>query len=85
MDSLEFWFNSSRNLKKGQKPIKHTKFGDMMKKWNEVRLFGLMSALLLGLFAAQTIYAAGISSSPLPQSLGQGFNQDGLKRIDAYF
>ena len=58
---------------------------DMMKKLNVVHSLGSMSALLLGLFAAQAIYAAGISSSPLPQSLGQGFNQDGLKRIDAYF
>ena len=56
-----------------------------MKKWNEVHLLGLMSALLLGLLTAQTVSAASMSSSPLPQNLGQGLNQEGLKRIDAYF
>jgi CubicO group peptidase (beta-lactamase class C family) len=49
-------------------------------------LAATLSAGLIGLLASGAIYAAD-AKAPLPLSgtPGQGFTQDGLKRIDAFF
>ena len=48
---------------------------------------GLTIALGLGLLANTPLFAAETSKAPLPLSAkpGQGFTQDGLKKIDAFF
>ena len=44
-------------------------------------------SLIAGLLASTTLFAADTSKAPLPLSAtpGQGFSQEGLKRIDAFF
>jgi len=56
-----------------------------MNKYIVMNSLKLVSALFLGLIFSQSIYASNANNSPLPQNPGQGFNPDGLKRIDAYF
>jgi CubicO group peptidase (beta-lactamase class C family) len=55
-----------------------------MKKFQQI---GLAAALSFGLMTTGVGFAADISKAPLPLSStpGQGFTQEGLKRIDAFF
>ena len=43
------------------------------------------ASLIAGLLASTAIFAADAPKTPLPISAGQGFSQEGLKRIDAFF
>jgi len=43
------------------------------------------ASLIAGLLASATIFAADATKTPLPMNAGQGFSQEGLKRIDAFF
>ena len=43
------------------------------------------ASLIAGLLASASIYAADAPKTPLPMNAGQGFSQEGLKRIDAFF
>ena len=43
------------------------------------------ASLIAGLLASATIFAADAPKTPLPMNAGQGFSQEGLKRIDAFF
>ena len=43
------------------------------------------ASLIAGLLISTTIVAADNPKTPLPMSAGQGFTQEGLKRIDAFF
>jgi len=43
------------------------------------------TSLITGLLASVCIYAADAPKTPLPMNAGQGFSQEGLKRIDAFF
>ena len=43
------------------------------------------ASLIAGLLISTTIVAADNPKTPLPLSAGQGFTQEGLKRIDAFF
>ncbi len=43
------------------------------------------ASLIAGLLASACIYAADAPKTPLPMNAGQGFSQEGLKRIDAFF
>ena len=43
------------------------------------------ASLIAGLLISTTIFAAETLKTPLPMSAGQGFTQEGLKRIDAFF
>ena len=43
------------------------------------------ASLIAGLLASASIFAADASKTPLPMNAGQGFSQEGLKRIDAFF
>ena len=43
------------------------------------------ASLIAGLLISTTIVAAENLKTPLPLSAGQGFTQEGLKRIDAFF
>ena len=43
------------------------------------------ASLIAGLLASASIYAADTPKTPLPMNAGQGFSQEGLKRIDAFF
>jgi CubicO group peptidase (beta-lactamase class C family) len=45
----------------------------------------LVGAIFLGLTFHQPIQAVNANNSPLPLNIGQGFNQEGLKKIDAFF
>jgi CubicO group peptidase (beta-lactamase class C family) len=56
-----------------------------MKKFQAFGRITLIGALSIGLFASQSLFAADLAKSPLPQSPGQGFSQEGLKKIDAFF
>ena len=53
----------------------------------KLQVIGLAVALGTGLLSSSTLFAADASKAPLPLSStpGQGFTQDGLKRIDAFF
>ena len=55
-----------------------------MKKFQQI---GLAATLSFGLMTTGAGYAADTSKAPLPLSStpGQGFTQEGLKRIDAFF
>ena len=55
-----------------------------MKKFQEI---GLAAAFSFGLMTTGAGFAADTSKAPLPLSStpGQGFTQEGLKRIDAFF
>jgi len=55
-----------------------------MKKLQAISLIG---GLFAGLMASATLFAADTSKAPLPLSAtpGQGFSQEGLKRIDTFF
>ena len=44
-----------------------------------------VASLIAGLLASASIYAADAPKTPLPMNAGQGFSQEGLKRIDAFF
>jgi CubicO group peptidase (beta-lactamase class C family) len=65
-------------------PIKNRKLGDIMNQSVTLSL-RLVSTVLLGLICHQPIQAANPNSTPLPLVPGQGFNQEGLKKIDAFF
>jgi len=41
--------------------------------------------LIVGLLASASIFAVDAPKTPLPMNAGQGFSQEGLKRIDAFF
>ena len=43
------------------------------------------ASLIAGLLASASIFAADAPKTPLPMNAGQGFSQEGLKRIDAFF
>jgi len=43
------------------------------------------ASLIVGILASASIYAADAPKTPLPMNAGQGFSQEGLKRIDAFF
>ena len=43
------------------------------------------ASLIVGILASASIYAADAPKAPLPMNAGQGFSQEGLKRIDAFF
>lgn len=43
------------------------------------------ASLIAGLLASAAIFAADAPKTPLPMNAGQGFSQEGLKRIDAFF
>ena len=43
------------------------------------------ASLIAGLLASASIYAANAPKTPLPMNAGQGFSQEGLNRIDAFF
>lgn len=43
------------------------------------------ASLITGLLASAAIFAADAPKTPLPMNAGQGFSQEGLKRIDAFF
>jgi len=45
----------------------------------------LFTGVVVGLLAGTTLAYAQTSKSPLPSSAGQGFTQEGLKRIDTFF
>lgn len=45
----------------------------------------LLATAVVGLFSAPTIALAQAGKTPLPVASGQGFSQEGLKRIDAFF
>jgi CubicO group peptidase (beta-lactamase class C family) len=53
----------------------------------KLQAISLMAGLFAGLMASTTLFAADTSKAPLPLSAtrGQGFSQEGLKRIDAFF
>ena len=53
----------------------------------KLQAFGLALTLGAGFLASASLFAADISKAPLPISTspGQGFSQDGLKKIDAFF
>ena len=55
-----------------------------MKKLQAISLIG---GLFAGLMTSATLFAADTSKAPLPLSAtpGQGFSQEGLKRIDTFF
>ncbi|QKM64074.1 penicillin-binding protein [Polynucleobacter tropicus] len=50
-----------------------------------VRVIGLAFGLGIGLLSGVNALAADASKAPLPLSSGSGFNQEGLKKIDAFF
>jgi CubicO group peptidase (beta-lactamase class C family) len=59
-----------------------------MKKLHTSRLMTGVTVGLLGLLFSSALFAADgtkTSTTPLPASNGQGFSQEGLKRIDAFF
>jgi len=43
------------------------------------------ASLIVGLLASASIFAVDAPKTPLPMNAGQGFSQEGLKRIDAFF
>ena len=43
------------------------------------------ASLILGLLASASIFAVDAPKTPLPMNAGQGFSQEGLKHIDAFF
>jgi len=43
------------------------------------------ASLIAGLLASASIFAADAPKTPFPMNAGQGFSQEGLKRIDAFF
>jgi CubicO group peptidase (beta-lactamase class C family) len=45
----------------------------------------LLASAVVGLFSAPTMALAQAGKTPLPVASGQGFSQEGLKRIDAFF
>ena len=45
----------------------------------------LLVTAVVGLFSAPTMALAQAGKTPLPVASGQGFSQEGLKRIDAFF
>ncbi|MFM2028948.1 MAG: hypothetical protein RL517_139, partial [Pseudomonadota bacterium] len=45
----------------------------------------LLATAVVGLFSAPTMALAQAGKTPLPVASGQGFSQEGLKRIDAFF
>lgn len=45
----------------------------------------LLATAVVGLFSAPTMAQAQAGKTPLPVASGQGFSQEGLKRIDAFF
>ena len=53
----------------------------------KLQAISLISGLFAGLMTSATLFAADTSKAPLPLSAtpGQGFSQEGLKRIDAFF
>ena len=53
----------------------------------KLQAFSLALTLGAGFLASASLFAAEISKAPLPMSTspGQGFSQDGLKKIDAFF
>ena len=53
----------------------------------KLQAISLVVALGAGVLTSSTLFAADASKAPLPLSStpGQGFTQDGLKRIDAFF
>ncbi len=53
----------------------------------KLQAFSLALALGSGLLGSATLFAADASNAPLPMSgtPGQGFSQEGLKKIDAFF
>ena len=53
----------------------------------KLQAFGLALTLGAGFLASASLFAADISKAPLPMSTspGQGFSQDGLKKIDTFF
>ena len=53
----------------------------------KLQAISLSVALSAGLLTSATLFAADTSKAPLPLSAtpGQGFSQEGLKRIDAFF
>jgi CubicO group peptidase (beta-lactamase class C family) len=53
----------------------------------KLQAFSLALTFGAGFLASASLFAADISKAPLPMSAGpgQGFSQDGLKKIDAFF
>ena len=53
----------------------------------KLQAFSLALTFGAGFLASASLFAADISKAPLPMSTspGQGFSQDGLKKIDAFF
>ena len=53
----------------------------------KLQVLGLALTFGVGVLASASLCAADISKAPLPMSAspGQGFSQDGLKKIDAFF
>jgi len=45
----------------------------------------LLATAVVGLFSTPTMALAQAGKTPLPVASGQGFSQEGLKRIDAFF
>ena len=45
----------------------------------------LIASAVIGVLATPSFVGAQSDKSPLPASTGQGFTQEGLKRIDAFF
>ena len=53
----------------------------------KLQVLGLALTFGVGFLASASLCAANISKAPLPMSAspGQGFSQDGLKKIDTFF
>jgi len=45
----------------------------------------LLASAVIGVLATPSFVSAQASKPPLPPASGQGFTQEGLKRIDAFF